>query len=246
MNRWTLTLGTIAVSTLAAWLGLRGSHAADNPPAKPAAETPAPPAPAKPFEAKLLQIAKEYLAYGRVDDQARWAPQLCRMPSPPSVRPSKSDDTATHGRKLYSVLARDHKAYGAMEKSPQPVGQVIVKESWLPEEVTKVDERPAPVRGKTVDLPKELDPYGMKQHRDWLMPYVRKDGKLYKAAKPAGLYIMFKAEPTAADTDAGWVYGTVTADGKTVTASGKVESCVGCHVKAKNDRLFGLPAGSGQ
>jgi hypothetical protein len=242
VNRWSVTVGTIALSALVARLGLRGSDAA--PPATPAADKPAAGAPSKPFEARLLAIAKEYLAYGRVDDQARWAPYLCRMPLPPTVRHSASTDAATHGQKLYSVFARDRKAYLAAG-STQPVEQVIVKESWLPTEVAKDGGRLEPIRGKTVPIPKELDTWGMKEHRDRLMPYARKDGKLYKAEKPAGLYIMFKATPGTADTDGGWVYGTVTADGKTVTAAGRVESCMGCHVKAKGDRMFGLPADAG-
>lgn len=54
------------------------------------------------------------------------------------------------------------------------------------------------------------------------------------------LFIMTKLDPKTPGTDQGWVYGTVTADGKTVTSSGRVESCMGCHVQTKNDRLFGI------
>lgn len=238
MNRGIVTFGTLALSALVGWAGLRGSQAAD--PAKPLAEPPAAQAAAKPFEAKLLAIGREYLAYGRVDDESRWSPELCRMPLPPRVRPSASKDADTHGQKLYSLLARNRAAYVAAAKNPQPVGQVIVKEAWMPE-VVKDGERPEPVRGKVVPLPRGADAIGRTEHRDWLLPYAKKDGKTYKAGKPAGLYIMFKAESATADTDAGWVYGTVTPDGRTVTASGRIESCMGCHVKAKNDRLFGLP-----
>ena len=35
-----------------------------------------------PFEAQTLAIAAEYLAWGRVDDELRWAPFLCRQPLP--------------------------------------------------------------------------------------------------------------------------------------------------------------------
>jgi hypothetical protein len=52
---------------------------------------------------------------------------------------------------------------------------------------------------------------------------------------------MFKVDPKTKDTDNGWVYGTVTADGKKVTSSGKVESCMKCHQDAPHDRVFGLP-----
>ena len=52
---------------------------------------------------------------------------------------------------------------------------------------------------------------------------------------------MFKLDPQTPDTDEGWVYGTVTPDGKKVTSAGKVESCMKCHQRAPHDRLFGLP-----
>jgi hypothetical protein len=51
---------------------------------------------------------------------------------------------------------------------------------------------------------------------------------------------MMKLDPATPNTDAGWVYGTVTPDGKTVTSSGKVETCLKCHVEAPGDRLFGI------
>jgi hypothetical protein len=52
---------------------------------------------------------------------------------------------------------------------------------------------------------------------------------------------MFKLDPKTPGTDEGWVYGTVSADGKQVTSAGRVESCMRCHQKAPHDRLFGLP-----
>jgi hypothetical protein len=67
-----------------------------------------------------------------------------------------------------------------------------------------------------------------------------RDGKQYYASKPDALFIMMKLDPATAGTDDGWVYATTSADGKTVTAAGKIESCMKCHVEAKNNRLFGL------
>jgi len=61
-----------------------------------------------------------------------------------------------------------------------------------------------------------------------------------KPVKQNSIFIMTKLEPNTKDTDNGWVYGTVTPDGKTVTSCGRVESCMECHVQCKNDRLFGL------
>ena len=45
-------------------------------------------------------------------------------------------------------------------------------------------------------------------------------------------------------TDQGWIYATIV-DGA-VTSSGRVESCMGCHLKAPQGRLFGLPKTSAE
>jgi hypothetical protein len=50
---------------------------------------------------------------------------------------------------------------------------------------------------------------------------------------------MFKVDPPPANSDAGWVYATLTADGQ-VTAAGRVESCMHCHQDAGHERLFGV------
>ena len=54
------------------------------------------------------------------------------------------------------------------------------------------------------------------------------------------LFMMIKTG--AEDSDAGWIYATTTPDGKTITSSGKVASCMECHQGAKRDRIFGLRA----
>jgi len=59
---------------------------------------------------------------------------------------------------------------------------------------------------------------------------------------PYALFLMIKTG--AAESDAGWIYATVAADGKTVTASGKLASCMECH-QAKPDRIFGLKSAAG-
>jgi hypothetical protein len=55
------------------------------------------------------------------------------------------------------------------------------------------------------------------------------------------LFVMSKVENIGGkNTDKGWIYGTLSPDGKTVTSSGLVQSCMGCHAQATRDRLFGL------
>lgn len=58
------------------------------------------------------------------------------------------------------------------------------------------------------------------------------------AGEKGPLFLMVKTGE--ADSDAGWIYATATPDGKTITASGKIASCMKCHREAKRDRLFGV------
>jgi hypothetical protein len=194
---------------------------------------PVTPEPGKPFEKELLRVAKDYKAWGRVDDEMRWAPFLCRMPEPGKPQFSASKDADTHGQKLYSLFAKDRNAYLQLgEKKAAAVGQVVVKESWVPEEVTD---------RKAADLgPKDVITGGPGSlvAGDHFFPYLGKGGKLFKASKLAGLFVMLKLDPKTEGTDTGWVYGTIGADLKTVTAAGKVETCMKCHESAKYDRLF--------
>jgi hypothetical protein len=176
------------------------------------------------WHASLRAIAASYSQWGRVDDEMRWAPGLCRMPTPARARISASADADTHGRKLYTLYARDPVAYGArasvhmMPSEERPglsdISQVLVKEAFAPVETQEM-------------------------HSLHLLP-AEHDGKLYLPGEPKGLYILFKPRTAdAAATDAGWVYGTIAADMTTITGAGKIDSCMGCH-QSLPGRLFGL------
>jgi hypothetical protein len=175
-----------------------------------------------PLEARALAIAAEYTAWGRVDDELRWAPFLCRAPMPAVARMSESTDGQTHGQKLYSVFVKDRAQY----PKGAAAGQVVVKESWSAEPVTGVQYPP---------LPSEPKGGG-----DNFYPYAKKGDTVYRAAARAGLFIMFKVDVPTSDTDEGWVYATV-APGGQVTGAGRMQSCMGCHVTATYGRLFGVP-----
>jgi hypothetical protein len=194
------------------------------------------------FTAQLLRIAKDYESYGRVDDETRWAPWLCRMPMPSMARVSESDDDTMHGQKLYYVFAKNRDQYLALSgKHAQPVGQILVKESWRPEQVT-LDQPPDTYRDRVTAMSaKEPGQLPNLYLGGSFFPYVKKDGAVYHAQEKSGLYIMMKFDPATPGTDNGWVYGTVTADGQMVTSSGRVGSCMKCHQDAQHDRLFGLP-----
>ena len=62
------------------------------------------------------------------------------------------------------------------------------------------------------------------------------------AGEKGPLFLMIKTGE--ADSDAGWIYATATPDGKTITASGKIASCMECHTAATRDRLFGVISAS--
>jgi hypothetical protein len=192
-----------------------------------------PPVPGAEFHQKLREIAAAYTTWSRVDNESHWAPTLCGPPLAAcedlSVKFSKSKDGDTHGQKLYSLFVSEKKAYRTGDQ--QPVGQVVVKQSWTPEEVRADDPR------LSRQIPRPKDAVDVTRT-------ATKDGKLYLAAKQADLFIMFKTDPKTPNTDEGWVYGTVTPDGKTVTSAGRVESCMACHKDAKADRLFGIKSKS--
>jgi hypothetical protein len=204
-----------------------------------------------PFDGKLLEIARNYEEYGRVDNRVRWAPTFCEPPLSPEQMEgndlgfSASLDAGTHGRKLYAVFARyaTGNSYVFTPGRANRVGQVVVKESWIPEEVkdARLGERKPSEPRKHKRHTGEGTGKNSFEHANAWRPYARKDGKLYHAGQKGDLFIMLKLDPDTPGTDNGWVYGTVTPDGKTVTSAGRVESCMKCHLKAPHDRLFGLP-----
>src|SRR5947199_6697600 len=65
------------------------------------------------FDDRLLEIARSYQEYGRLDTEPRWAPLICYPgigppPVPLDVPPrfSMSKDSLTHGRKLYWLFVK--------------------------------------------------------------------------------------------------------------------------------------------
>lgn len=174
---------------------------------------------------RLLEIAEEYADYELVNTDSRIANGACFVPSGEFVPPQFSQaDGAGHGKKLYFLFARDADAYAAAgADAMQPVGQVVVKESWAAREI-RDSHQPSRFEHRG-GMPIRL--------------YAEQEGRAYGADRQTELFIMFKQPPDAAGTDAGWVYGTVTADRQRVTSAGRIASCVDCHRQAPGDRLFG-------
>jgi hypothetical protein len=175
--------------------------------------------------AKLLEIAGKYKTLELIDGRMRVAPAPCAAPDfpRPEHRVSRSDDESTHGRKLYTLYAKKFEfgpASYVMQSKPndalEPVkGQIVVKESWIAAEVKPGAHAPTDAIGP--------------------------DGKRYKPGAKGPLFVMFQTDPNDPLADEGWVYGTLTPDGKTVTGVGRLESCMKCHQSAPHGRLFGLP-----
>lgn len=170
---------------------------------------------------RLLEIAREYSKYKRPDAAIRWAPELCSVPPAQlngGLRVSGAKEGTPHAKKLYHLFVKDLPSYAKMSKQKAaPVGQVIVKEAFAP-------------------VPLDRDAIPPRTRVAWA------GGKPFAKGKKKALFVMFKAPVGSPDSDRGWVYGTVSADGKQVTSAGRVESCMGCHVNAPHDRQYGLPA----
>jgi hypothetical protein len=183
-------------------------------------------------EAKFLEIATSYTQWGRVDERLGLSPLDCQAFSvADSARPAQvreSQAMSEHGQKLYYLFAKKKQDYLDLAQALRPnhAGQIIVKEAWTALEI----EAPTPPSSNTVylSLPQPI-------------PYIIiKDGKALQADKPASLFIMRYVGAAQPNTDNGWWYATVSPDKKTVTASGIIASCQGCHSKAKYQGLFGL------
>lgn len=184
------------------------------------------------FAPRVLAAVRDYATFRRVSDQPHWSPSLCSPPPRAGAFVSASGDAATHGGKLYYLYARDDAAYcpppeletGADRAPgpplvPAPIGQTLVKESWT---------------AKLVDAPVE-------EIESLPSDHAARDGRVYARSEARELFVMLKLDPATPGTDAGWVYATVTPDRKTVTAAGRIASCMACHAGAGHDRQFGVP-----
>lgn len=206
----------------------------DAPPAPAHADEPAS-APAEPasidYTPLVREIAATYTAWGAVDNQFHWAPGLCAMPAEAVQHLSDAPADTPHGEKVFVLHALDALAYwqatGVEGKLPQTlaraagplrtradVEQVLVKESFAP---------------------KKMDGAAYGRER---IPARRGEDR-FVAGEPIGLFVMAKLASDAEQTDAGWIYATVSPSGD-VTAAGTIDACRDCHAK-EADRVFGVP-----
>ncbi len=181
------------------------------------------------FHAALKEAAATYETFGEVDDTMRWVPGLCRSVRM-TIHASQSDDAETHGGKLYWMFAKEREAYLRVAKQDQPVGQALVKEAWTSRPAT-AEDLAAAKSGRR----RERESFHSDSNRT-----LERDGTRFTADQKKALFVMLKLGPAVKGTDEGWIYGTLTPDGQTVTSAGRVASCMACHVDAPRDRMFGL------
>ena len=176
------------------------------------------------FHEVLTKATEEYLQYGMVNSIALAAPTLCAPPSLASPKPfmSESEHESSHGKKLYFLFAKEIGHYVKPDDEPAPVGQVIVKESW-----TSSKSNPAA---------RNLVNHASGNR---VSPRAKVGDTMLEIGQRQNFFVMAKLAKDTPKTDQGWVYGVVDAETRKVVASGKVASCMSCHVEAANDRLFG-------
>jgi hypothetical protein len=218
--------------------------APDAPAAKPRVPVEDDPA----FHAVLKAVARDYAGWSRADDSLRFVPLDCSPDTPyplAPVRLSASEHADSHGRKLYFLYVNNNPYYPEQlsQGAAAPVGLSIVKQSW---EAVVSAPSPAPTTAPQAapDTAADRDTEGVARAdakgRRYLDTLV-KDGVTYHVGQQRALFVMHRLDPATPNTDDGWVYGTLTPDGQTVTSSGRVASCMGCHASAPHGRLFGLP-----
>lgn len=189
----------------------------------------APPPGPLPFADDLLAVAAAYPQWERVSDRANFAPTDCRIPPPAGVLRSEAMDLDQHGRKLYFLFAKDGTHYHMLTTGDHtvPVGQAVVKQSF---HAVEVSPQSVP------QLAGDGTPFSRRTPAEYRM----EGDRAFRTGDPFGLFVMLKKPADTPGTDQGWVYGTLTPDGKAVTASGQLESCIRCHREAPHERLFGM------
>lgn len=187
-----------------------------------------PPAPL-PFAADLLAVAAAYPQWHRVSDRANFAPTDCRIPAPAGAQRSQAIAPGGHGQKLYFLFAQDSTQYFMLPTGDGtvPVGQAVVKQSFHAVEVAKES---------VPELAGDGTPFARRTPAEYRI----EGDRAFRTGEPYGLFVMLKKAPDTPGTDQGWVYGTLTADGKSVTAAGCLPSCIECHRSARYERLFGM------
>lgn len=169
------------------------------------------------FTAQIHSTATEYFDYPQVDDRPHFAPGPCAPTKGsadyPVVRLSGAGTNSLHAEKLYYLYVKNYESYLKPVQGSAPVGQIIVKQGYLAQEITSVNGLPSRV-------------------------IAERNGHKYTIGEPLALFIMVKLDEKTPHTDHGWIYGITDFDGE-VSAAGVIEACANCHAHAAHDRIFG-------
>ncbi len=180
--------------------------------------------------AALLAIAERYGSFSRVDG-TWWSHLDCSAPPAEPSHMSNAAAGSAHGRKVFTLQIYDFETYaretGGRPEPPRSaragkgppvagVEQALVKVSYEP------TEEPGNPRMMFPPAPATFQ------------------GKKYYPGEQKDLFIMYRPSDKSVATDAGWLYGTVSPDGKTVTSAGFVKNCMDCHEDAPHGRQFGV------
>ena len=123
------------------------------------------------------------------------------------------------------MFAKNHATY---PNGPHD-GQVVVKESWIPEAVAAPDAAFSPRTWRPATTP--------------VITSIRmraRDGGVYRAGRARGAVHHVQGGRGDRPDRLGWVYATVSPAGK-LTSAGRVAALMGCHETAEHERLFGVP-----
>lgn len=180
----------------------------------------------------LFRKVAETVPFMARADGLYWSPYDCRAPPASPALVSKAPEASPHGQKLYTLAILDFAGYArdtarAGDRDAKGRGldlDRVQRETGIEQAVVKVSYLPTDDRSKAT--------HGIGS--------ASVEGKTIFAGEPRELFVMVRPREPSRATDQGWLYGTISADGKQVTSAGKVASCMGCHEKAPHGRLFGL------
>lgn len=177
----------------------------------------------------FLAVARSYDDFTRADG-TWWTPLDCLAPTDDTSRLSMAAEGAAHGRKVFTLQILDFTKYASETGGrPEPPGFARAGRRLV---VPGVEQALVKVSYEPTDDPKQARALG-------IAPAMH-GGKQYYPGKQLDLFMMVRPSDKRIVTDAGWLYGTVSPDGKRVTSAGLVKSCVGCHQKAPFGRQFGV------
>jgi hypothetical protein len=178
----------------------------------------------------LLAIAGQYGSFARADG-THWSQLDCRAPPDDPAHLSSAAEGTAHGRKVFVLRLFDFETYARETGGRAPAPSTARLGQGRP--VPGVEQALVKVSYEPTEDAAKAQPFA------GIAPAVHQ-GKRYYPGEQKDLFVMYRPTDKSVATDDGWLYGTVSPDGKRVSSAGLVKSCMGCHEKAPNGRQFGV------